>query len=173
MLAIADKQDWMISTTGIFETSLGIGSIRAIVPYSAFEPFEARVNAQTWLIGPAMVDRRWVETMERQTDATGIDVQFDLVRAQVPIGLVERMAVGQVLPVVLLPQAIGFAGDIDLFYADYGQRDGFVCCRPSAAIGGDNPLTKAARQFEAGALRSSPQRPGGRRSRRCHRLFDH
>jgi hypothetical protein len=32
MLAIADKQDWMISTTGIFETSLGIGSIRVIVP---------------------------------------------------------------------------------------------------------------------------------------------
>ncbi|MDE1883119.1 MAG: hypothetical protein KGH70_03980, partial [Rhodospirillales bacterium] len=37
MLAIADGQDWMIAVTGIFETELGSGTIRLIVPYSAFE----------------------------------------------------------------------------------------------------------------------------------------
>jgi flagellar motor switch protein FliM len=71
MLAIADKQDWMISTTGIFETALGIGSIRVIIPYSAFEPFETRVNMQTWLIGPAVVDPRWASTMNRLAGRPG------------------------------------------------------------------------------------------------------
>jgi flagellar motor switch protein FliM len=148
MLAIADKQDWMISTTGIFETALGIGSIRVIVPYSAFEPFEARVNTQTWLIGPAGVDQRWADTMQRLAGTTLVDLQFDLVRTQVPLGLVERMQIGQVLPVFILPQAIAFAGGIDLFYADYGQSDGFVCCRPSVPRSGESLLSRSARELE-------------------------
>jgi len=148
MLAIADKQDWMISTTGIFETSLGIGSIRVIAPYSAFEPFEARVNMQTWLLGHAIVDQRWLTTMERLVGTTHVDLQFDIMRGHVPIGLVERMTVGQILPLFILPQAIGFAGGIDLFYADYGQSDGFVCCRPSAPSSGESLLTKSARELD-------------------------
>jgi flagellar motor switch protein FliM len=149
MLAIADKQDWMISTTGIFETALGIGSIRVIVPYSAFEPFEARVNTQTWLIGPAGVDQRWAETMQRLAGSTLLDLQFDLVRAQVPLGVVDSMQIGQVLPVFMLPQAIGLAGGIDLFYADYGQSEGFVCCRPTLPSGGDSLLSRSASELDA------------------------
>ncbi len=148
MLAIADKQDWMISTTGIFETALGIGSIRVIIPYSAFEPFETRVNMQTWLIGPAVVDPRWASTMNRLAGATLVDLQFDIVRAQVPLGLVERLSVGQVLPLFILPQAIGFAGGIDLFYADYGESDGFISCRPSLSSPGDSLLAKSGRELE-------------------------
>jgi flagellar motor switch protein FliM len=147
MLAIADRQDWMISITGIFETSLGIGSIRVIAPYSAFEPFEARVNMQTWLLGHAIVDQRWVTTMEHLVGATHVDLQFDIMRGQVHIGLVERMTVGQILPLFILPQAIGFAGGIDLFYADYGQTDGFVCCRPSAPSSGESLVTKSVREL--------------------------
>jgi len=148
MLAIAEKQDWMISTTGIFETSLGIGSIRVIAPYSAFEPFEARVNMQTWLLGHAMVDHRWAATMERLVGATHVDLQFDIMRGHVPIGLVDRMTVGQILPLFILPQAIGFAGGVDLFYADYGQLDGFVACRPSEPSSGESLLTKSMRELE-------------------------
>ena len=149
MLAIADKQDWMISTTGIFETSLGIGSIRVIVPYSAFEPFEVQVNMQTWLLGHALVDQRWTATIERLVGATQVDLQFDIMRGHVPIGVVDRMTVGQILPLFLLPQAICFAGGIDLFYADYGQSDGFVCCRPSAPASGESLLTKPSREFDS------------------------
>ena len=148
MLAIADKQDWMISTTGIFETSLGIGSIRVIAPYSAFEPFEARVNTQTWLLGHAMGDQRWAATMERLVGATQVDLQFDIMRGHVPIGLVDRMTVGQILPLFILPQAIGFAGGVDLFYADYGQSEGFMCCRLSAPGSGESLLSKTVREWE-------------------------
>jgi flagellar motor switch protein FliM len=151
MLAIADRQDWMISITGIFETSLGIGSIRVIAPYSAFEPFEARVNMQTWLLGHAMLDQRWTGTMERLVGDTQIDLHFDIMRGHVPIALVEGMSVGQILPLFILPQAIGFAGGIDLFYAEYGQSDGFVCCRPSAASTSESSLAKAFREPEGAA----------------------
>ncbi|MBW4023940.1 MAG: hypothetical protein HIU92_12530 [Proteobacteria bacterium] len=160
MLAIADKQDWMISTTGIFETPLGIGSIRVIVPYSAFEPIEARVNSQTWLLGHSLVDQRWAATMERLAEATHVDLQFDLVRAHVPIGLVERMHVGQVLPVIILPQAIALAGGIDLFYADYGQSDGFVSCRPALSASGEGLNSKSPREGERASMAATPKRAG-------------
>ncbi len=157
MLAIADRQDWMISITGIFETSLGIGSIRVIAPYSAFEPFEARVNMQTWLLGHAIVDQRWVTTMERLVGATHVDLQFDIVRGHVPIGLVDRMTVGQILPLFILPQAIGSAGTIDLFYADYGQSDGFVCCRPSAPSSSESLFTRSMRSLDTGNPIAMPE----------------
>ncbi len=159
MLAIADRQDWMISITGIFETSLGIGSIRVIAPYSAFEPFEARVSMQTWLLGHAMLDQRWTGTMERLVGDTQIDLHFDIMRGHVPLALVESMSVGQTLPLFVLPQAIGFAGGIDLFYAEYGQSDGFVCCRPSAASTGENSLAKASRELESVASVAALAKP--------------
>ena len=143
MLAIADKQDWMISTTGIFETSLGIGSIRAIIPYSALEPFEARVTSQTWLIGPALIDHRWTATMAHLTASTLVDIAFDVVRTQVPLGVVRRLKLNQVLPITLLPHAVGYSSGLDLFNADYGQVDGIVCCRP---IAGNSDLFLARSQ---------------------------
>lgn len=148
MLAIADKLDWMISTTGIFETSLGIGSIRAIAPYSAFEPFEARVNAQTWLIGPSLVDRRWTETMASLTAATLLDLQFDIVRTQIPLGIARRLLTDQILPVSILPHAIGHTGGIDVLSTDYGQMDKMICCRPVAATNSDVFLSRAQRPLE-------------------------
>ncbi len=42
MLAIADGQDWMITVTGIFETELGSGTIKLIVPYAASRRWRRR-----------------------------------------------------------------------------------------------------------------------------------
>lgn len=148
MLAIADKQDWMISTTGIFETALGIGSIRAIVPYSAFEPFEARINAQTWLIGPALVDRRWCDTMASLTSGTSCELIFDIARLQMPLGLIRRLEPGKILPILITTQATAHVQGLDILSAEYGQQDGLVCCRPSAMIRSENFLARAQRPLE-------------------------
>jgi flagellar motor switch protein FliM len=155
MLAIADKQDWMISTTGIFETSLGIGSIRAIVPYSSLEPFEARVNSQTWLIGPALVDHRWTATMAHLTASTQIDLEFDIVRTQVPLGIVRRLYVGQILPVAVMQHAVGYSAGLDMVSAEYGQVDGVICCRPVDAGNSELFLSRAQRPLEK--LKEPPQ----------------
>ena len=50
MLSIDEAQAWMISTTGIFELTLGFGSIKLIVPYAAFESLETRINSRGALI---------------------------------------------------------------------------------------------------------------------------
>jgi flagellar motor switch protein FliM len=156
MLAIADKQDWMISTTGIFETSLGIGSIRAILPYSALEPLEARVNGQTWLIGPAVVDQPWAANMAQLTANTQVILAFDIIRTQVPVGALRRIQVGQILPMAVMQHAVGHVAGRDLLAAEYGQTEGVVCCRPIDACNAGLSQLLAQRPSE---MRSKPPRP--------------
>ena len=131
MLSVAEGQAWMISTTGIYETVLGFGSIRVIIPYAAFEPLETRIVAQAGLIAPRVEDHSWVEAMHRLTDGTSVELRLEIARAQVAIGVFENLLPGDILPFFLLPEAVGVAGGIDLFHADYGQSKGFVCFRPN------------------------------------------
>ncbi len=142
MLAVADAQDWMIATTGIFETALGIGSIRVIVPYSGFEPLEARATSPSVLLGQNASDRRWERTLDRLTETTPVNLRVELVRNRLPVGAISDLRVGKILACKLLPDAIAAAGDVDLFYADYGQHDGLVCCRPKPVDISEGPVMK-------------------------------
>jgi flagellar motor switch protein FliN/FliY len=142
MLAIADAQDWMIATTGIFETALGIGSIRVIVPYGGFEPLEARATSPSALLGQNASDRRWERTLDRLTETTPVSIRLELVRNRLPVGAISDLRVGKILACKLLPDAIAAAGDVDLFYADYGQHDGLVCCRPKPVDHNEGPVMK-------------------------------
>jgi flagellar motor switch protein FliM len=129
MLAIADGQDWMIACTGIFETALGTGTIKLIAPYAGFEPLEAKVNSQSGMIGQRGADAGWVTAIEHLSEITPIGLRFELARASVPLGVFQGLAPGQILPFFLGADAIAVAGGIDLFRADYGQNDGYICCR--------------------------------------------
>ncbi len=129
MLAIADGQDWMIAVTGIFETELGSGTIRLIVPYSAFETLEAKIANQSGLLGGRGPDMNWTSGVELLTDTTPVELRFELARADVPLAMFQALKPGDVLPVTLWPHAVAMAGGVDLFLADYGQQDGYVCCR--------------------------------------------
>jgi flagellar motor switch/type III secretory pathway protein FliN len=133
MLAVADAQDWMISTTGIFETALGIGSIRVIVPFSGFEPLEARATSPSALLGQSASDRSWERTIDRLTEDTRVQLRLELVRQRFSVGLLSGLRPGMTIRCKILASAIAVIGDVDLFCADYGQADGYVCCRPKPA----------------------------------------
>jgi flagellar motor switch/type III secretory pathway protein FliN len=159
MLSVAEGQAWMISTTGIYETVLGFGSIRVIIPYAAFEPLEARIVAQAGLIAPRVEDHSWVDALHKLTDGTLVQLRLEIARAQVPIGVFETLLPGDILPLFLLPQAVGVAGGIDLFEADYGQSKGFVCFRP--IVENDEAEGQAANQAKGGLqmLQVNPAAP--------------
>ncbi|HQT46485.1 MAG: hypothetical protein B7X08_06135 [Acidocella sp. 20-63-7] len=132
MLAIADGQDWMIVVTGIFDTALGTGTIKLVAPYAGFEPIENKFASQSGLLGQNGTDAGWLSAIETLSEATPIDLHFELARASVPLAVFDAMAPGMVLPFFLNPDAIAVSGGIDLFRADYGQFDGYICCRAKA-----------------------------------------
>lgn len=129
MLAIADGQDWMIAVTGIFETTLGSGTIKLIAPYSGFEPLEVKVASQSGLLGGRGEDTGWITAIESLTESTQVDLRFEVARAVVPLAVFERVTTGSILPLSLWSEAVAISGEVDLFWADYGQDSGHICCR--------------------------------------------
>ncbi len=91
---------------------------------------ESRIVAQAGLIAPRTEDRTWVDALHKLTDGTSVELRLEIARAQVAIGVFESLRPGDVLPLFLLPKAVGVAGGVDLFQADYGQSKGYVCFRP-------------------------------------------
>ncbi|MBU6418114.1 MAG: FliM/FliN family flagellar motor switch protein [Proteobacteria bacterium] len=158
MLAIADGQDWMIAVTGIFETELGSGTIRLIVPYSAFETLEAKIANQSGLLGGRGPDMNWTSGVDQLTDSTNIDLRFDLARAHLPLAVFQALRPGDLLPVTLWPHAVAVGGGVDLFLADYGQQDGHVCCRVKAEEEGDIEMTTQKERLTGAEKLIEPER---------------
>jgi len=139
MVSIAEAQEWMISTTGIFETPLGIGSVRVVAPFSSFEPLEARASSPSALSGQSSSDKAWERTLNRLTETTVVTLRLELVRQPVAVGVISNLRPGDTLVVKILPDAQAVIGDVDLFQADYGQHNGFVCFRPKPADLNEGP----------------------------------
>ena len=158
MLAIADGQDWMIAVTGIFETELGSGTIRLIVPYSAFETLEAKIASQSGLLGGRGPDINWTGGVEQLTDSTNVGLHFEVARAQLPLVLFQALRPGDLLPVTLLPHAVAVGGGVDLFLADYGQQDGHVCCRVKSEDEGETTMVEQRERLTGAEKLIEPER---------------
>ncbi len=159
MLAIADGQDWMIAVTGIFETALGSGTIKLIAPYAGFEPLEAKVATQSGLLGGRGEDTGWVSSIETLAEMTPVELRFEMARAVVPLAVFEAVAPGCILPFTLWPEAVAVSGDVDLFRADYGQADGYVCCRVKVAEeDGDESMSEQKTRIGANEKLVEPER---------------
>jgi flagellar motor switch protein FliM len=159
MLAIADGQDWMIAVTGIFETSLGSGTIKLIAPYAGFEPLEAKVASQSGLLGGRGEDTGWVTGIETLADNTPVELRFEVARAVVPLAVFESVGAGSILPFSLWPEAVAVSGNVDLFRADYGQADGYICCRVTVAEEeGDASMSEQKTRIGASEKLVEPER---------------
>jgi flagellar motor switch protein FliM len=134
MLSIDEAQAWMISTTGIFESTLGFGSVKLIVPHAAFESLETKINSRGALISASETDIKWTRTLDHLVEETPFEVRVEIARARVSIGLLDGLKEGDTLPFSLFPEAIGVLDGIDLFVADYGQNDGYVCCKLKSPV---------------------------------------
>ncbi|MGE4481069.1 FliM/FliN family flagellar motor switch protein [Acidocella sp.] len=159
MLAIAEGQDWMIAVTGIFETELGSGTIRVIVPYAAFETLETKIAHQSGLLGGRGTDTGWAAGVDMLTDMTPVELRFELARAEIPLAMFQALRPGDLLPVTLWPHAVGMGGGVDLFIADYGQQDGHVCCRVNVVEQeGDSGMTEQKERLTGAERLVEPER---------------
>lgn len=159
MLAIADSQEWIIAITGIFETQLGSGTIRVITPYASFETLEAKISGQSGLIGGRGPDISWTHGIETLAESTPVPVRLELARADIPLVIFQNLQAGDILPVALLPRAIAVGGGVDLFLADYGQRDGYVCCQINITLeDGDETMSDSQDRMTGAEKLVEPER---------------
>jgi flagellar motor switch protein FliM len=145
MLSIADGRDWMFVAKGIIETATGTGTITVMCPYTAFDGMESTVIAHSGLFGQRATDERWETALAGLAENVTVELRLEIARTGVPIGLVEAIRPGQMLPCLLLQDGVGVIDGVEMFHADYGESDGFICCRPKAAV---RPAGHAARPYE-------------------------
>ncbi len=70
--------------------------------------------------------------IEILSEPTPLELRFELARADVPLALFQALGRGDVLPFTFWPQCVAVSGGVDLFLADYGQQDGYICFRVNA-----------------------------------------
>ncbi|MGP8026038.1 MAG: FliM/FliN family flagellar motor switch protein, partial [Acidocella sp.] len=102
-------------------------------------------------------DVGWINTIENLTEATPVELRFELARAVLQLAIFENVLPGSILPFTLWPDAVAVSGDIDLFRADYGQDDGRICCRIKAVEdeGDENMSEQKSRVNTSGKLADS------------------
>jgi len=131
MLAIGDGRDWMFAGKGVIETSTGTGSLNVMCPIAAFDNLDSLPGSATFnLLGQQTADPRWETALSNLLDTVPVVLSVEIARSSQQVSVAEGLAPGQVLPFVLLQDAIGVIAGIDVFRADYGQSHGFVSCRP-------------------------------------------
>ena len=142
MLAIGDGRDWMFVCRGVLETGTGSGAITVMCPISAFDNLETLPGfTGSRVLGQHVSDPRWESTLSHLTESVNVELRIEIARSKIPVGVMEGLRPGQVLPLVLLPDAVGVVAGIDVFFADYGQSQGFVCCRPKELGRQSPPVT--------------------------------
>lgn len=131
MLAVGDGRDWMFVCKGVLETGTGSGAITVMCPIAAFDNLDSLPGfTGSRMLGQHVSDPRWESTLSHLTESVTVELRIEIARAKIPVAVMEALRPGQILPLVLLPDAVGVAAGIDVFFADYGQNNGFVCCRP-------------------------------------------
>jgi len=131
MLAIGDGRDWMFTGKGVVETSTGSGSLTVLCPIAAFDNLDSLPGFTTSnFLGQQTTDPRWDTALNNLLDTIMVQLSIEIARSELQVSVAENLRAGQILPFILLPDAIGVIAGIDIFRADYGQNNGFVSCRP-------------------------------------------
>jgi len=150
MLAVGDGRDWMFVCKGVLETGTGSGALTVMCPISAFDNLESLPGfTGSRMLGQHVSDPRWESTLSHLTESVTVELRIEIARTKIPVAVMEGLRPGQILPLVLLADAIGVVAGIDVFFADYGQSLGFVCCRPKDV---DRPSPAVAPPFEKDKL---------------------
>ncbi|WP_298161897.1 FliM/FliN family flagellar motor switch protein [Acidocella sp.] len=141
LLAIGDAKDWVVVLTGIFETTLGAGTIKLIIPYSTLDPLEAKISNQSGLLTGQADDWLWAHTIEKLLDDISLNIRAELIRFSLPISHINGWEVGAILPISLGEICRILSDEILLFEAKYGQINGVICC--STLLNGENNMSNA------------------------------
>ncbi|WP_298285858.1 FliM/FliN family flagellar motor switch protein [Acidocella sp.] len=139
LLAIGDAKDWVVVVTGIFETALGSGAIKIVIPYTTLEPLEAKISNQSGLLTGQADDVSWSRSVDRFLGDIYLNIKAELLKFSLQIGDVDAWGVGDVLPVSLSDMCTILSDDVVLFEAKYGQINGTVCC--SALVFGGTDMS--------------------------------
>ena len=105
-------------------------------PYSMLEPIRD-VLYSSMQSDQLSTDRRWITTLRQQLQSAEIELTAELTHATVTLGQIQKMKVGDVIPVAIPDSIIAKVDGTPLMECRFGQQQGQLAIRVERFIAQD------------------------------------
>ncbi|MCK6405504.1 MAG: flagellar motor switch protein FliM [Rhodocyclaceae bacterium] len=133
---IATPSEIVVSTTFSIEFGGSAAEMHICFPYSMLEPIRD-VLYSSMQSDQLSTDRRWITTLRQQLQGAEVELVAELTHATVSLGQVQKMKVGDVIPVAIPEAIIAKVDGTPLMECRFGQQQGQYAIRVERFIAQD------------------------------------
>jgi flagellar motor switch protein FliM len=133
---IATPSEIVVSTTFSIEFGGSAAEMHICFPYSMLEPIRD-VLYSSMQSDQLSTDKRWITTLRQQLQSAEVELTAELTHATVTLGQIQKMKVGDVIPVPIPDTIIAKVDGTPLMECKFGQQQGQYAIRVERFIAQD------------------------------------
>jgi len=137
---IATPSEIVVSTTFSIEFGGSAAEMHICFPYSMLEPIRDLLYS-SMQSDQLSTDRRWITTLRQQLQSAEVELAAELTYAAVTLGQIQKMKVGDVIPVAIPETIIAKVDGTPLMECRFGQQGGNYALRVERFIAQDRQDT--------------------------------
>lgn len=142
---IATPSEIVVSTTFSIEFGGSAAEMHICFPYSMMEPIRD-VLYSSMQSDQLSTDKRWITTLRKQLQSAEVELTAELTHAALTLGQIQKMKVGDVIPVNIPDSIIATVDGVPLLECKFGQQQGqyaiqverFIASEKQDATQGEN-----------------------------------
>ncbi|MBK9446503.1 MAG: flagellar motor switch protein FliM [Betaproteobacteria bacterium] len=120
---IATPSEIVVSTTFSIEFGGSAAEMHICFPYSMMEPIRD-VLYSSMQSDQLSTDKRWITTLRKQLQSAEVELTAELTHAALTLGQIQKMKVGDVIPVNIPESIIATVDGVPLLECKFGQQQG-------------------------------------------------
>ncbi|HEX5804554.1 MAG TPA: flagellar motor switch protein FliM [Azospira sp.] len=120
---IATPSEIVVSTTFSIEFGGAAAEMHICFPYSMLEPIRDLLYS-SMQSDQLSTDKRWITTLRKQLHSAEVELTAQLTHAAVTLGQIQKMKVGDVIPVAIPETIVATVDGVPLLECSFGQQQG-------------------------------------------------
>ena len=120
---IATPSEIVVSTTFSIEFGGAAAEMHICFPYSMLEPIRDLLYS-SMQSDQLSTDKRWITTLRKQLQSAEVEITAELTHATLTLGQIQKMKVGDVIPVSIPEGIIAKVDSVPLLECTFGQQQG-------------------------------------------------
>ena len=125
---IATPSEIVVSTTFSIEFGGSAAEMHICFPYSMLEPIRDLLYS-SMQSDQLSSDKRWITTLRQQLQSAEVELTAELTYAALTLGQIQKMKVGDVIPVAIPETIIAKVDGVPLVECKFGQQQGQYAIR--------------------------------------------
>jgi flagellar motor switch protein FliM len=130
---IATPSEIVVSTTFSIEFGGAAAEMHICFPYSMLEPIRDLLYS-SMQSDQLSTDKRWITTLRKQLHNAEVELTAELTHATVTLGQIQKMKVGDVIPVEIPETIVALVDGVPLLECTFGQQQGKYAIKVSRFI---------------------------------------